>query len=404
VSDFSKSCSYSALRIVALAGALGLAACGGGGGDDSGGGGQGTLKVSMTDAPACGFDHVFVTVNRVRVHTSANADPGASGWVNIDVTPARKIDLLSLTNGVLSTLGQTALPAGNYQQIRLVLDPNNGAGSAALANSVVPTGASEQTLDTPSAVQSGIKINRPFTVASGTLTDLVLDFDACKSVVKRGNGSYGLKPVVTAIPMVVSGAVTGVVSSAPGASVYAERNGVVVKATVADANGNFTLSPLEQSSTAGPVDVVVVPGSANGRGTGIVRSVPVVAGGSTAISTAGSPMSLPTSAYRRVSGTVSPASADATLRALQLVSGGTFEIAATAAASDTGAYSFFPAAPALPVAAPVIGTYQAALPIPLQPDGAAGGKYSVQATSAAGVVKSQPVDVNTADVIQDFSF
>jgi hypothetical protein len=345
-----------------------------------------------------------VTVSKVRVNTNAQAGDTDAGWTDVALASPRKIDLLSLTNGVLSTLGQTALPAGNYQQIRLVLDANNGAGSAALANSVVPTGASEQTLDTPSAVQSGIKINRPFTVSSGTLTDLVLDFDACKSVVKRGNGSYGLKPVVTAIPMVVSGVVTGVVSSAAGASVYAERNGVVVKATVADANGNFTLSPIEQSSTAGPVDVVVVPGSANGRGTGIVRSVPVVAGGSTAISTTGSPMSLPTSAYRRVSGTVSPASADATLRALQQVSGGTFEIAATAAASDTGAYSFFAAAPALPVAAPVIGTYQAALPIPLQPDGAAGGKYSVQATSAAGVVKSQPVDVNTADVIQDFSF
>ncbi len=171
----------------------------------------------MTDAPACGFDHVFVTVNQVRVNANANADPGGSGWVDIDVSPARKIDLLSLTNGVLSTLGQTALPAGNYQQIRLVLDSNKGAGAAALANSVVPTGGSEQTLDTPSAVQSGIKINRPFTVSSGTLTDLVLDFDACKSVVKRGNGSYGLKPVVTAIPTVVSGAVTGVVGSAPGA-------------------------------------------------------------------------------------------------------------------------------------------------------------------------------------------
>ncbi len=115
-------------------------------------------------------------------------------------------------------------------------------------------------------------------------------------------------------------------------------------------------------------------------------------------------MSLPTSTYRRVSGTVSPASAEATLRALQLASGGTFEIAATAAATDTGAYSFFAAAPALPVAAPVVGTYQAALPIPLQPVSAAGGKYSVEATSSAGVVKTQQVDVNTADVIQDFSF
>jgi hypothetical protein len=198
--------------------------------------------------------------------------------------------------------------------------------------------------------------------------------------------------------------VNGVVSGAPGARVYAERNGVVVKATLADANGNFKLSPIEQSSTAGPVDVVVVPGSANGKAAGIVRGVPVVVGTPTAISTAAAPMSLPASTYRRVSGAVTPASAEATLRALQLVSGGNFEIAATAAASDTGAYSMFVTEPALPVAAPVIGTYQAALPIPLQPDGAAAGKYSVQATSATGTVQTKPADVSVADAVVNFSF
>jgi hypothetical protein len=101
---------------------------------------------------------------------------------------------------------------------------------------------------------------------------------------------------------------------------------------------------------------------------------------------------------------VAPASAEATLRALQLVSGGTFEIAATAAASDTGAYSLFATEAALPVAAPVIGTYQAALPIPLSPDGAAAGKYSVQATSATGAVQTKPADVSSADALVDFAF
>ncbi len=150
--------------------------------------------------------------------------------------------------------------------------------------------------------------------------------------------------------------------------------------------------------------MVVVPGSANGKAAGIVRGVPVVVGTPTAISTTAAPMSLPASTYRRVSGTVTPASAEATLRALQLVNGGNFEIAATAAASDTGAYSMFATAPALPVAAPVIGTYQAALPIPLQPDGAAAGKYRVQATSATGAVQTQPADVNIADAVVNFSF
>lgn len=175
---------YRGLAFGVAASAAILAACGGGGDDD--GGGTGTLSVSMTDAPACGFDHVFVTVDKIRVHTSANAEDGAGGWAEIDVNPSRRIDLLSLQNGTLTKLGQTVLPAGQYQQVRLVLDRNTGNS---LANSVVPTGGAEQPLDTPSATQSGYKIIRPFTVQRDTLVDLVLDFDACRSIVQRGNGS-----------------------------------------------------------------------------------------------------------------------------------------------------------------------------------------------------------------------
>ncbi len=60
-------------------------------------------------------------------------------------------------------------------------------------------------LDTPSAVQSGIKLIHQFTVGSGQRVDLLLDFDACKSIVKTGNGKYKLKPVIKVIPIVLNG-------------------------------------------------------------------------------------------------------------------------------------------------------------------------------------------------------
>ncbi|MDR5663953.1 DUF4382 domain-containing protein, partial [Burkholderia cenocepacia] len=152
---------------------------------------------SRSDITALALAHVYVTVSQVRVNANANAADNDGGWSTVSLATPQKIDLLSLTNGVLADLGQTALPAGQYQQVRLVLAQNQGN---TLANSVVPSGGTEQALATPSATQSGYKIIQPFTVQPNTLVDLVLDFNACKSIVQRGNGSYALKPVVTAIP------------------------------------------------------------------------------------------------------------------------------------------------------------------------------------------------------------
>src|SRR3546814_12575192 len=107
----------------------------------------------------------------------------------------------------------------------MILAPN-GDGAATLNNSVVPSGqTTEVALKTPSAVQTGIKVNTraPFTVEPGTLVALVLDFNACKSVVTTGKGNgnphasgYLLKPVVTAAVQVVSGSIDGSVASADG--------------------------------------------------------------------------------------------------------------------------------------------------------------------------------------------
>src|SRR5512144_1936585 len=91
----------------ALAASVALVACGGGGGGGAvpavpppGAGAApaafGTLRVSLTDAPACGYDEVNVTVERVRVHQSSVASDSDGGWVEIPVVNGpRKVDLLS---------------------------------------------------------------------------------------------------------------------------------------------------------------------------------------------------------------------------------------------------------------------------------------------------------------------
>ncbi|MBR8135770.1 DUF4382 domain-containing protein [Burkholderia cenocepacia] len=368
-----------------------LAGCGGG--DDGGGTQTGTLHVAMTDAPSCGFDHVYITVSQVRVNANANAADNDGGWSTVSLATPQKIDLLSLTNGVLADLGQTALPAGQYQQVRLVLAQNQGN---TLANSVVPTGGTEQALATPSATQSGYKIIQPFTVQPNTLVDLVLDFNACKSIVQRGNGSYALKPVVTAIPTVVSGAISGYVASAEaGATVYAEQGGKVVRGTVADSSGKFVLSPLIQSSTQGNYDVVIVQ---NNFASGIVRSVPVVVNTTTAVSASNAPITLPASTMSTVSGTVT-ASANAFVRALQTIDANAYEITSINANMDTGAYSL-----SVPAAAPIVGTYSGSLPVALAAALAAAGQYTIEADAASGATQSANVNATTSQSNVNFSF
>ncbi|MET3215591.1 UNVERIFIED_ORG: hypothetical protein ABIC48_003360 [Burkholderia territorii] len=368
-----------------------LAGCGGG--DDGGGAQTGTLHVAMTDAPSCGFDHVYVTVSQVRVNANANANDNDAGWSTVSLATPQKIDLLSLTNGVLADLGQTALPAGQYQQVRLVLAQNQGN---TLANSVVPTGGTEQALATPSATQSGYKIIQPFTVQPNTLVDLVLDFNACKSIVQRGNGSYALKPVVTAIPTVVSGAISGYVASAEaGATVYAEQGGKVVRGTVADSSGKFVLSPLIQSSTQGNYDVVIVQ---NNFASGIVRSVPVVVNTTTAVSASSAPITLPASTMSTVSGTVT-ASANAFVRALQTIDANAYEITSINANMDTGAYAL-----SVPAAAPIVGTYSGSLPVALAAALAAAGQYTIEADAASGATQSANVNATTSQSNVNFSF
>ena len=380
--------SLACVVTTALAATL-LSACGGDNNDTLQQ--QGTVKVSLTDAPACGYDHVYVTVSKVSVNTQTD---GSGSWVDTDLAAPKKIDLLNLTNGALESLGEAPLAAGNYQQVRLILAPNVD-GAATLNNSVVPSGSStEVELKTPSAVQTGIKINTraPFSVDTGELVDLVLDFNACKSVVTTGKGKnnphasgYLLKPVVTAAVQVVSGAIDGYVANVDGqtvtpvagSTVYAEQDGVIVRGTVTDADGHFVLSPLEHSSAVGNYDVVIVDAAS---ATDIVTGIPVTAEETTALSTADAPLALVPRLVDAgtVSGTVN-VDAAAALDALQTINGLDYTIATTNADSSTGFYSF-----SLSVDAPQVGPYSATLPLALAPVAVAAGQYRIDATSAAG--------------------
>jgi hypothetical protein len=367
-----------------------------GSGSFSSSGGSGTINVSLTDAASCGYDQVNVTVSTVSIHQSADAEGNDAGWSDITLTPPQKINLTSLVNGVLEDLGHTALPAGHYTQLRLLLVPNSP--NQPLNNSVWPTGGSETPLATPSAVQSGIKLIHEFDVADGTLVDLVLDFDACHSIVHKGNGGYLLKPVISVVPMEVSGGIAGTLDTALLSAhpmVFAEQGGAIVKATVPDSTGSFILAPLLQSVTAGDYDVVI---TADAFATAMIRSVPVTAQATTDISDTVNPIGLNGSATHTISGTVLPVSAEAAVRALQtFASGPVMTVGFVSANLLDGSYVL-----TLPIGAPSLGSY-GPLPIALTPDPSIAGSYQVEASATGYVTQSPTVDISGGDVTQDFT-
>jgi hypothetical protein len=368
----------------AAATALLIAACGGGGGSDA----PGTMRLSLTDAPACGYDNVWVTVQKVAVHKSGSANPNDDGWSEVVLNPPQRIDLLEYTKGRTLPLGETQLPAGTYTQMRLVLGSDN---------TIKPTGGSETPLDTPSAQQSGLKLNVNMTVQPDTVADFVIDFDACKSFVKAGNsGKYLLKPVISVIP-VVSSKIVGWVDPAlanGNTAVSAQTGGVPLRSTMPDAvTGRFELFWIP----AGDYDVVV---TAPGRVNAVMTGVPVTAAGATTIGSESVRLSPPASAASAtVAGTVTP-STEASVRAVQVLSDTTtkMEVGYAGANATTGAYAM-----TLPLGAPAFVAYAAsASAFNFTSDTPRAGAYTLEARSGSGT-KSTDLTLPSANPV-NFTF
>ncbi|MFN0013448.1 MAG: DUF4382 domain-containing protein [Saprospiraceae bacterium] len=138
-----------------------------------------TLSIRLTDGPG-DFQQVNVDVQEVLVKTSGDT----SKWLTLSAVPG-VYDLLKLQNGVDTLIAVGSLPTVVLKEVRLILGTNN----TVMVDSVM------HNLDTPSADQSGLKIKVDKKLAA-TLDNLVLDFDAEKSIVKKGDGTYSLKPVI----------------------------------------------------------------------------------------------------------------------------------------------------------------------------------------------------------------
>lgn len=192
-----KSTAIALLITFATSISLVLSGCGGGSG-----GSASALSLSVTDAPVDGVSAVVIEFTKVQVHSDSN------GTLEFVLAAPKQIDLLQLTNGQSEfLLNDQSLPAGDYQWIRLFVDE---------ANSYVIDTAGTQALQIPSNAQSGLKINRPFTITTTGVAEFVIDFDLRKSLHLPGSSgaAYNLRPTLRMVSATVVGGITGTVDSA----------------------------------------------------------------------------------------------------------------------------------------------------------------------------------------------
>lgn len=159
--------------------------------DDSSAEGTSGMSVRLVDAPG-DYDNVFIDV----VGVEAIVD----GEIVLLETNAGIYDLLTLTGGEFVDLVNEDIPSGDLSQVRLVLGTEN---------SIVLDSGEAVSLQTPSAQQSGLKLNVNYDLQPGVLYEFIMDFKVDESIVAQGNGGYLLKPVIRITTSAESGSIAG---------------------------------------------------------------------------------------------------------------------------------------------------------------------------------------------------
>jgi hypothetical protein len=144
-------------------------------------GGNSQVRVMLTDAPADQIASAKATISRVYLVRDDDAP--------VDLRPASDtpltFELLDLRNGLTALLADHAVPAGHYNQLRLVVE----SAEVTLVDGVTfSDGTTTRTLTVPSGMQTGIKVQlaEPITADAGELTIVTVDFDVADNFVLQG--------------------------------------------------------------------------------------------------------------------------------------------------------------------------------------------------------------------------
>ena len=195
--------------------------------NDNSSSGDYTYKVRMTDAPGP-YDAVNIDLQGVEV----TGNNGSTVMLN---TTEGMYNLLDYTNGTSVLIANSNLVDANVQQIRLILGPNS---------TVVVDGVTYP-LSTPSAEQSGLKLNVNQTLSADIDNEILIDFDAGTSIIQTGSGTYKLKPVLRTVVTATTGTLKGSISPIGGIAMVTATSATAVEYTSSvNTAGQFQISGL----------------------------------------------------------------------------------------------------------------------------------------------------------------
>jgi hypothetical protein len=175
------------------------------------------VSLALTDAPG-DVDSVWVEISEIYLQGTGGRVPLLTEDEAADLG---LIELTQLAGTTLDLVSDVAIDAGNYGQLRVVIDGavlETEDGGVFTFNATHPHGApSTGALTCPSCSQTGIKVLLPGDVANleAGAHIILLDFDVAQSFGHgTGGGDWVMHPVIRGVEIEFSGAVTGTVDVA----------------------------------------------------------------------------------------------------------------------------------------------------------------------------------------------
>jgi hypothetical protein len=165
---------------------------------------MGKILIRLIDSPGL-FDQEVIVMRRIEIHRTNF--PSDLGWrvINGDVST---YDVLKLRNGVTQVIASTSIPVGTYDALRITLEGSN-----------VWVGGQYRLLTLPTGVAGGFVLQHSMTILEGDFYELVLDFDAFRSVTRTGPTQYTLNPFIRAQDAYLAGSISGSVVTADSSKI-----------------------------------------------------------------------------------------------------------------------------------------------------------------------------------------